>query len=95
MEYDDDMRGVLFHAKEKKSESSPDYTGEVQISGVTLRLAGWAKTAKSGKKYLSLAVSYNRDSTDRLARVAADMPQDGDDGMVTIPAPVDDADLPF
>lgn len=72
MEYDNNMRGTLFHEKDKKNANSPDYTGGVEIDGVKLRLAGWIKTSKSGKRFLSLALSYPKDDEDgdRLCKIS-------------------------
>ena len=52
-----DMTGVLFRVSKKKSERSPDYTGNVVIGGEKYRLAGWLKMSRKGDEYLSLAVS--------------------------------------
>lgn len=55
-QYDNEMRGVLFKQREKKSDRSPDYTGECQIEGVKFRISGWAKQGRSGT-FLSLALT--------------------------------------
>jgi len=47
--------GVLFPEKEKKSEKSPDFKGNILIGGKPLRLAGWKKIGKRGP-FLSLSV---------------------------------------
>lgn len=52
-----DGTGALFKAREKWSEKSPDYRGQITVDGVTYQLAGWVKETRDGKKYLSLAVS--------------------------------------
>jgi uncharacterized protein (DUF736 family) len=56
-----DMSGALFPAREKKSENSPDYTGDVTIGGVKYRLSGWRKESAKGVKYMSLAVREGRE----------------------------------
>lgn len=50
-----DNAGVLFRNVQKKRDTHPDYSGEALIGGREYRLAGWAREAKSGVKYLSVA----------------------------------------
>jgi len=57
MDYDNNNRGKLYKAKEKKSEKNPDYTGTMKVGGVEMRLSDWLKESKAGTKYFSLAVS--------------------------------------
>jgi len=54
-EYDNTNRGVLFRAKERKSDKHPEYSGSVNIEGVEYWLDGWIKDGKSGK-FFSLSV---------------------------------------
>ena len=61
------MSGVLFRNQTKKSDASPDYTGDVTINGETFRLAGWIKDARNGTKFLSIAVSNQDDRGQSLA----------------------------
>lgn len=51
--------GSLFKRspEEKKSETSPDYSGTINIEGVNYRISGWLKESSSGKKFISLAVT--------------------------------------
>ena len=55
-------RGVLFPAKEKMSDRSPDYTGSVMPECphckklLELSVAAWDQTSKDGLKYFSLSV---------------------------------------
>jgi uncharacterized protein (DUF736 family) len=63
--------GVMFPNEHKKSESHPDWRGDVFIdktflidqmdkskdSMVKIAVSAWSKTAKSGKDYMSLSVS--------------------------------------
>jgi len=60
MEYDNNMKGVLFSAKSKKSEKSPDYDGKININGKDWALAGWKRTSQKGATFLSLKVSEPR-----------------------------------
>ena len=56
-QYDDNMRGVLFYETEKKNDKGPDLTGEVTVAGTKYRLAGWKRTSRGGRDFLSLSVS--------------------------------------
>jgi uncharacterized protein (DUF736 family) len=56
-EYDDELRGVLFPEKDKKSDRAPDFTGKVQVEGKDYRIAGWKRKAKSsGNPFISLSL---------------------------------------
>ena len=46
--------GMLFKNKEKKTESHPDYSGQVNIGGAQMRISAWIKDGKNGK-YMSLS----------------------------------------
>lgn len=48
--------GSLFKNTEKKSDNHPDYSGSLNIEGVTYRIAAWAKDGAKGK-FLSIAAS--------------------------------------
>jgi hypothetical protein len=52
-----DNSGVLFRntKKDESSPNAPDYTGDLLITGVRWRLAGWIKESARGK-FLSLSV---------------------------------------
>jgi uncharacterized protein (DUF736 family) len=67
--YDETNRGVLFRDEDKKTDKHPDYTGKLNVDGVDFRLAGWIKTGKSGKKFLSLKVSEPRQQDEVIAEV--------------------------
>lgn len=47
-----EKRFVLFPAREKKQEKSPDMTGEIMLDGKVYFLSAW-KQEKNGNKYLS------------------------------------------
>lgn len=51
--------GVLFKNDKKENPNQPDYTGSINIKGEEKRISMWVKIAKSGVKYLSVAVSEN------------------------------------
>jgi len=95
-EYDNKNSGVLFANDKKGNDKAPDYSGSFEdANGVEKDLAGWVRTAKSGKKFLSIKVS------DKWVR-----PEDTDTGFIPETprsepiTPVeaneaDDEDLPF
>ena len=47
----------MFKNEEKKSEKSPDYSGNIELNGEKFRVALWVKQAKNGKAYLGGLVS--------------------------------------
>lgn len=49
-------QGVVFKNTKKQSDKSPDYSGSINIGGKEIKFSGWIKTAKTGTKYISLAV---------------------------------------
>ena len=51
-QFDNELRGALFKAKEKKSERSPDYTGQVQVAGVEYWVSGWLKNGQIGRAHV-------------------------------------------
>lgn len=52
--------GALFRQKDKRSENAPDYKGPfyetVDGQVIEREIAGWIKTSKAGKPYLSIKV---------------------------------------
>jgi hypothetical protein len=64
-EYDNTNRGSLFK-NENKDQANPkdrDYSGSINIDGREFWLSAWIKTAKSGKKFMSIAVKPKTEST--------------------------------
>ncbi len=53
-QYDNELRGALFKAREKRGERSPDYNGNCQIEGVEYWVSGWVREGRSGN-FLSLS----------------------------------------
>lgn len=53
---DKDMSGVLFKQSERKTDSSPGYSGEVRIGGKKYKLKGWARTSKANEVFIALEV---------------------------------------
>jgi uncharacterized protein (DUF736 family) len=52
-----DNSGSLFKEQEKKSEKSPDYSGDCMIDGTVYRMAAWIQESSSGRKYMSMKFS--------------------------------------
>lgn len=46
--------GSMFQNTNKKSESAPDYKGEINLNGKVIKLAGWITQSKNGQQYLKL-----------------------------------------
>jgi hypothetical protein len=61
-EFDNTNRGVLFRAKEKKTDKHPDYTGSINVGGKDYYLSAWLKDSKAGQKYFSMAVTEKREA---------------------------------
>lgn len=58
--YSNTNRGVLFKENNKKSENSPDYSGNIHVGDDKYWLSGWIRE-KDGTKHLSLSVSPHQD----------------------------------
>ena len=82
-DYDNTNRGALFKNEDKQSENHPDYKGNVNFNGVDCFIDAWLKTAKTGKKYMSLSV---KPKNQQRAAPKQEPPKSGDDF---------DDDLPF
>lgn len=55
MNYDPNMRGVLFKNDKTGNDRRPDYRGSCVINNVDMNVSGWIQTSKkSGDKFLSL-----------------------------------------
>ena len=54
MTYDNNNTGALFANTKKSSDKAPDYSGECEVNGVRMQIAGWRRTSKAGVAYLSL-----------------------------------------
>lgn len=77
------LKGALFKVKEKKSENSPDFTGNIaDDQGRTFRVSAWNQTSKSGTKYLSLTLTLDDDSNNysKPAKAKQSEPAGIDDG---------------
>lgn len=84
MPYDNDMSGVLFRAKEKKSDRSPEYSGSCEIDGEEYWISAWVKESKKdGSKFFSLAFSPKEQRAEERRRPAKrgnDRRQSADEG---------------
>jgi len=62
-QYDNQNKGAMFKAKDKKTDKHPDRTGEINIvcphcgAESDHWLAGWLKTSRNGKPFMSLAAN--------------------------------------
>lgn len=72
-----DGQGTLFPNTDKKSDKSPDYSGSVKIEGKEYALAGWKKTSKNGRVFLSIKATFkdvDRPQPARQAPLDDDLP---------------------
>lgn len=61
-EYDNTNTGVLFRNEYKQKPNQPDYTGTANINGDDYKVAGWKKTSKAGKQFMSLAYTLKEET---------------------------------
>lgn len=71
MGYDDSYSGILFRNETKKSEKSPDFSGDLNIDGKPHRIVGWFRVGKSGKKFISLKAEPKDESESRRGATPA------------------------
>ena len=89
--------GSIFKNDRKQNERHPDYTGSAFINGKSMRISAWVKTAKSGAKYMSLAL----DEPQVQQSAPAPAPRPVAPAPAPRPAPVQESldpnpdDLPF
>ena len=71
--------GGLFLEKEKRSERSPDYSGKISVDGSLMRAVAWETKAKnSGKSFLSLKISEQREQQQTQSQPASQLTNDSD-----------------
>lgn len=88
-EYDNTNRGVLFKAKEKKSEDSPGYTGKINVGGKEYKISAWVKESKNtGDKFFSISVSDPADAGGYQPKQSAPKKESGGSAL-------NDDDIPF
>lgn len=66
-DYDNNMRGVLFHNDKQGNEKRPDMTGNMEIDGTKYRISAWNKTSQKGVDFLSFVVEVD-DGTRKAAQ---------------------------
>jgi len=76
MEYDNNLRGVLFKNDRKQAANHPDYKGSAEVDGQQYWLSAWLKDGKKGK-FLSLSFKLKDEEVpvkteDTLERYADD-----------------------
>ena len=55
MEYDNNNTGVLFRNETATPENKQPYmSGNCEVNGKKMQIAGWMNESKAGKKFLSL-----------------------------------------
>lgn len=79
-----DNSGSIFQNDKKTTDSHPGWKGSALISGVDYWVSGWVKTAKDGKKWVSLAFDVKQPAA--VAQSSASAP---------IPSGADFNDIPF
>ena len=62
MEYDNTNRGAIFKNERQTNDRQPGYTGSLDVEGKEYWMSAWVKTAKSGKKYFSVAITPKDDN---------------------------------
>jgi uncharacterized protein (DUF736 family) len=60
-DYDDTNSGAFFKNDKEGNENRPDYKGPINVDGVAHEIAGWMKTSKAGKPYMSLSIQVKRE----------------------------------
>ena len=64
------LTGSLFKVKEKNSENSPDFTGNiVDDQGRKFRISAWSRTSKNGNKVIISLQNLNKMSRLELKMV--------------------------
>lgn len=84
-EYDNNLRGVLFHNDKGDNPNRPDMTGSCEIDGVEYKLSAWNKTSAKGTNFMSLSLQLKDAQPNGAAKPA---PQQ--QAQVTL-----DDDVPF
>jgi len=62
-QYDNNLRGVLFHNDKEGNDKRPDLTGNCEIDGTKYRIAAWNKISKTGNQFLSISLSLDDGNT--------------------------------
>lgn len=57
MNYDPNMKGVLFRNDKQGNDKRPDYRGSCVIDNIDYNISAWIKTSqKSGDRFMSLKI---------------------------------------
>lgn len=56
--------GVLFHRQVENGSKRPDLSGGINVNGTEFELAGWSRTSKNGREYISLTIKPVRDAAE-------------------------------
>ena len=70
-----DLSGSLFKNERKATDRHPDYNGSCKIEGKEYWIAGWIKTSKAGRKFMSLAFTV-KDEQPSVTKVEASFDDD-------------------
>ena len=54
--FDNTNTGILFKAKEQKTDKHPGFTGSMNIDGREYWLSAWVRQTKQGEKFFSMSV---------------------------------------
>ena len=71
-------QGSLFKNEKKTAPNQPDYRGELKWQNQLLKVAGWVKDSKNGKKFLSLKIEAI-DTTKGTFQPKVEKPENTDD----------------
>lgn len=52
-DYDNNNTFVLFKNDKGDNQKRPDYTGNVTVNGIEMRLSGWIRESQNGNKFIS------------------------------------------
>jgi uncharacterized protein (DUF736 family) len=75
--YDPNLKGVLFKNNKDGNEKRPDYRGSAVINNVDYNLSAWIKASqKTGDKYMSISFQPKTDSKPAKPAAKVEMTED-------------------
>jgi len=93
MQYDNELKGVLFKNDKRETDSHPHYNGSITINGADYWLSAWINEKKDGSgKYMSLKAKP-KDEQRQPQHQPAQQQANPSDPFAD--APLVDDDLPF
>jgi hypothetical protein len=94
-QYDNTNRWVLFKNERKDKDTSPDYTGTLNVDGVEYFLDAWLKDGKNGGKFFSGRIK--RKDKQQMRGLADDLRSNSPQAPARGRAPANDIDdsIPF